>query len=172
MLPKGKPSKIPLEVVMTDMVEVRGIVNIILPHPAPRHVIVETQGGEGLVLDRQTDLTVAAEAAAAVVVVVVLAAVARHQLSGAAVQCTVNMKATILVAVMVTVIVVAGVAVAGDLDVEEGPPAAAGIVAEPRPDSQMERAKPNVMSLLLRYLSFLNMLNLTLQSGRIISKVG
>jgi len=171
MLPKGKPSKIPLEVVMTDMVEVRGIVNIILPHPAPRHVIVETQGGEGLVLDRQTDLTVAAEAAAAVVVVV-LAAVARHQLSGAAVQCTVNMKATILVAVMVTVIVVAGVAVAGDLDVEEGPPAAAGIVAEPRPDSQMERAKPNVMSLLLRYLSFLNMLNLTLRSGRIISKVG
>ena len=172
MLPKDKPSKIPLEVVMTDMVEARGIVNIIPPHPVPRHAIVETQGGGGLALDRQTGLTVAAEEEEVVVVVVVLAVVAHHQLSGAAVQYMVNMKATILVAVMVTVIVVAGVVVAGDSDVEEDPPAGAGIVAEPRPDSQMEKAKPNVMSLLLRYLSFLSMLNLTLRSGRIISKVG
>jgi len=168
MLPKGKPSKIPLEVVMMDTVEARGIVNIIPPHPAPHHAIVEIQGGEGLVLDLQTDLIVAA---VAVAVVAVLAVVAHHQLSGAAVQYTVNMKATTLVAVMATVIVVAGVAVVGGSDVEEDPPAAAGIVAEPRPDSQMERAKPNVMSLPLHYLSFLNMLNLTLRSGRIISKV-
>jgi len=148
-------------------------VNIILPRPVPRHAMVEMQDGEGLALDRQTDLIVAAVAVAVavvvVVVVVVLAVVAHHQLSGAAVQYMVNMKATILVAVMVSVVVVAE-AVVGDSGVEEDPPAAAGIVAEPRPDFPMARAKPSVMSLLLRYLSFLSMSSLTPQSGRIISK--